>query len=114
MWTTLLDGVFKVGLVHHRRADRQSALRELNDEFICKDERAASLLKCPSGEIVIASLANLGSENVYRLANVAPATYWIGLERDFDQDAMHADLSRPEDYRDSEGPDWTVHLVSQA
>lgn len=113
LWTTLFDGVFKVGLVQHQQVDRQAALRGLNDDFVCGGENDSPILKCPSGEIVIASLSDLGSKNVCHFANVAKVTYWIGLERDFDQEAMHAELSRPEDYRASEGPDWTVHLVSQ-
>ncbi len=66
------------------------------------------LLECPTGELVVADLTNLGNEGLESLMSVTPGIYRVGLSNH--EDGSHEFLEEIDDYPEHDGPDWTLFL----
>jgi hypothetical protein len=106
-WITLFDGVFKVEV---RLLPDQPVVEfgeEERRQFLGEGKK--NLLYCPSGNIVVDSLARLGSSSV-PLITVAPGTYKVGFVRNDSEESKHEFLDDESLYPVDEGPDWIIYL----
>ena len=67
-------------------------------------------LLCPSGRILLGSLAQLGDAPWAEAIRVDPGVYELSLSPSVDQQLLHRDPESLDDYPAGDGPDWTVYL----
>jgi hypothetical protein len=108
IWVSLLDGVYRVRVLLHPQSASYDG--RLNDTFLGSDNPSLVPLNCPTGDLRIGSMGDLLSSSGRSLAMVPPGRYLLGLERNGQQEAEHAELTTVGDYPPNDGPDWTVHL----
>lgn len=108
-WTLFLDGVFRVDL---SKVDHSAhlPLLECEAERFIGEGSGGAFLDCPSGELIIASASELGSEELVPSAKVRPGRYLARLIGNPTVHAEHELLERIEDYPLGDGPDWMVYL----
>lgn len=69
-----------------------------------------SVLRCPSGSIVVGCLKSLGSSGLQAAATVPPGEYRVGLDVNKAQLAKPRPFKIAEDYPKSNGPDFVLSL----
>lgn len=105
-WITLCDGVFKVEV----KILAAEPKIEFGEKGHFLGEGKENLLCCPSGNIVVDSLTQLGSNSVYPLITIMPGTYRVGFVRNEDEESKHQFLEGESQYPANEGPDWIIYM----
>jgi len=105
-WVLNFDGVYRIQVVilpyeNINQGDIQ--------EFIGIEGQLA-LLQCPSGELIVESLYNLGQPNVTVVAKIVPGLYQVQLVADLEEQSQHEFLEDLQAYQAAEGPDWSLYL----
>jgi hypothetical protein len=106
-WITLFDGVFKVEVRILAEQPKVDFGGEARSQFLGAVE--TNLLYCPSGKIVVDSLARLGSSSA-PIITVTPGTYRVGLVRNDTEESKHGFLESESLYPADEGPDWIIYM----
>jgi hypothetical protein len=108
-WVLVFDGVFRIRLevLPPRSADTPGA----GDvgTFLGTAGPSASLL-CPSGEIVVAPLLQLGDASLRPLVTVTPGLYAASIRGNTKEEAKHEFLDDVDEYPAADGPDWELTL----
>ena len=111
LWTTLFNGIFKIRIVEQDQDQRAPVFAHEIDDFLQPGPVRPSILKCPSGDLVVASFSEIGRGGAILADGVSRGLHALALERDFAQEAEHADLEHPAEYLPADGPDWIVHFM---
>jgi len=101
-WTFLFDGVYKIAF----RMGRVPHLE--GDGFL--GAASDGVLWCPSGRVLVGSLAQLGDVSWQEVLTVRPGRYVCSMKSAPDQQLSHQNLERLDDYPADDGPDWTIYL----
>ncbi len=107
VWIVLFDGIYKIAMDVHPLSPRLVLTDEQKEPFL--GDRL-HLLSCPSGRIIVASLSDLGRQDLEPAAVVEPGTYRVGLTVDYKGEPDHWFLEDPSEYPSSDGPDWSVQM----
>ena len=105
-WTFNFDGVYRVKVVV---SSMGADTMELEAEPFIGVEDGGAQLRCPSGQLVISSLHDLGNLSMIS-ATVLPGLYKVLLKVDWEQQDKHQFLERIDDYPSQDGPDWVLYL----
>ncbi|MDQ3327239.1 MAG: hypothetical protein M3506_01765 [Chloroflexota bacterium] len=106
-WIVLFNGVFKVAL-EMMPPDRPLEHADEQRGGFLSDE--PSLLSCPNGRILVASLDRLGQGDLEPLAVIEPGLYRAALSKDYDREPDHWFLENETEYPASDGPAWLIRL----
>jgi hypothetical protein len=107
VWVVLFDGCFKARIKVLTNGEvlvpeRMSPVAFLADEI--------HPLRCPTGNLVVASLHGLGSPDLLSTIDIEPGTYQVRLFQDAEEEAKHMFLDQERDYPANDGPDWCLVL----
>jgi hypothetical protein len=106
-WIVLFDGIFKAS-VEVLDPSPVLVLTDWQKQQYLADE--PYLLSCPSGELMVASLSDLGSRDLQPVAVVEPGMYRVALTRDDDREADHSFLESLQEYPRTSPADWRLHV----
>ena len=107
-WITLFDGVFKVELRLLPEIP-QIEFKENETEHFLGDGKTNRLF-CPTGEIVVASLGDLGTALIVPLATIEAGWYKVGFYCDDERENEHYFLEDKTQYPADSTPDWIIYM----
>ena len=107
-WTLLFNGVFHARVVVAANS-KQRVAGESRDwpRLGCAP---GGTLRCPSGELAVVCMSELGNANIPTLATVAPGSYFVLPEFSFESEERHSFLEDVSEYPEGDGPDWVLCL----
>lgn len=108
-WITLFDGVFKAELRLLAAETPQIQFKENETEHFLGDGKANRLF-CPTGEIVVASLGDLGTDLIVPIATIESGWYKVGFYCDDDKENEHYFLEDETQYPADSSPDWIIYM----
>lgn len=109
-WTFLLDGVYRIRLevlpsLTDPRFPPLSSNNSLGGEKVC------GYLNCPSGELLVSSITQIGTDNGTPIAEVPPGRYGVVVVSHMEEQGKHELLEQIEEYPPGDGPDWVIYLA---
>lgn len=104
-----VSGVYKVELRSLAGAPRKRFSKAQKAAFLAGQD-VERILLCPSGELVVGALKDLGRETAKTILRVPPGDYRVGLDVDKGQVSRHQALKSLADYPADDGPDFVLHL----
>lgn len=107
-WITLFHGVFKVEL--RLLAETPQIEFEENETNHFLGEGKANRLFCPTGEIVLASLGDLGTDKIVPLATIESGWYKVAFYCDSEKENDHYFLEDEAEYPTNSNPDWIIYM----
>ena len=107
-WITLFHGVFKVELRLLSEVPQIEFKKNEIKHFL--GEGKANRLFCPTGEIVIASLGDLGTNKIVPLTTIESGWYKVGFYCDDEKENDHYFLEDETQYPADSSPDWIIYL----
>lgn len=113
VWMLLADGVFRIAVTVGPPGYTPQIPEARLDTFTAH-EGGTGFLVCPSGALVVNSLARLGEEDLEPVMEVEPGVYRVWLELDDEQVRRHEFLDQLSQYPPGDGPDWVLHLSPAA
>ncbi len=105
-WTLIFDGVYRTEIVVSPNEINNS--EQEPQSFIGAKDTLAQLW-CPSGELVVTSLYELGVP-ITTSIKVLPGLYEVLLSVNEEQESKHQFLENISDYPDQDGPDYTLYF----
>ena len=107
-WITLFHGVFKVELRLLTEIPQVEFNKNETNRFLGDGE--ANRIFLPTGEIVVASLGDLGTELSMPLAKIESGWYRVGFFCDHEKENEHTFLEEESEYPADSSPDWILYL----
>ncbi|MBI2931055.1 MAG: hypothetical protein HYY16_05340 [Planctomycetes bacterium] len=108
-WIVLFDGVFKGEFTVWPEETPREFTPAQYEPFLGHETRERYLV-CPTGELIIASLRELGSPALEPAVTVQPGVYQLGLTVDATQEMEHEFLHDPDAYPEDDGPDFVIEM----
>lgn len=107
-WITLFHGVFKVELRLLAEIPQIEFTENEINRFLGDGE--ANRIFFPTGEIVVASLGDLGTELIIPLSIIESGWYRVGFFCDHEKENEHNFLDEGSEYPTDSSPDWILYL----
>ena len=107
-WITLFHGVFKVEL--RLLAETPQIEFEENETKHFLGDGKANRLFCPTGEIVVASLGDLGTDLIVPFVKIESGWYRVGFNCDDEKENEHYFLEDETQYPTDSSPDWIIYM----
>ena len=107
-WITLFEGVFKVELRLLAELPQVQFQEAETQRFLGGGK--TNRLFCPSGEIVIASLGELGKASIAPITKVEAGWYRVGFYCNDENEYEHYFLEDYSQYPATGSPDWIFYL----